>query len=118
MASSHPLFTLIRDEIPGYAGAAFGTFEAGGLETDGKELEDVSADLQGIARSWHQTWKDLGGAVDFGSNDELLVSASKAYLLFKLNHEKGRFVVVRLRADGNIGYLRFRMRDYLRRAGA
>lgn len=113
----HPLFALIRDEIPGYAGAAFGPLD-GTLEIDGAELGEVAEDLLLIARSWHKTWRDLGGAVDFGSNDDVLVSASKGYLLFKVSHEKQRFLVVRLRADGNIGYLRFRMREYLRRAGA
>jgi hypothetical protein len=35
-----------------------------------------------------------------------------------VHHDKGRYVAVTLSASGNIGYLRFRMRDYLRAAAA
>lgn len=115
MSSASQLFAMIKDEIPGYNGAAFGALDGSGYEADGADMNAVSGDLCSIARSWHQTWKDLGGAVDFGSNDDVLVSATKGYLLVKVNHDKQTFLVVALKANGNIGYLRFRMRDYLRR---
>lgn len=115
MGTAAQLFAMVKDEIPGYNGAAFGTLDGSGFEADGADMPSVGADLASIARSWHQTWRDLGGAVDFGSNDDVLISATKGYLLIKVNHDKQTFLAVALKANGNIGYLRFRMRDYLRR---
>ncbi len=118
MANAPQLFALVKDEVPGYNGAAIGNLDGTGFEADQCDLASVGADLAAMARSWHQTWKDLGGAVDFGSNDDLLISASKGYLLIKVSHDRQRFIAVALHANGNIGYLRFRMREYLRRANA
>lgn len=115
MANASQLFALIKDEIPGYSGATIGNLDGSGFEADTGDLSTVGPDLAAMARSWHQTWKDLGGAVDFGSNDDLLISASKGYLLIKVAHDRQRFLAVALHANGNIGYLRFRMREYLRR---
>lgn len=113
------LFGQIRDEIPGATAAVVGSVEGGALSSQswgGLDPKSVEASLREIVKSWHRMYAGLGGAVDFGSNDEILISATKGYLLVKLHHDSGRFIGVFLSADGNIGYLRFRMRDYLRRA--
>lgn len=115
MGSASQVFAMIKDEIPGFNGAAVGALDGSSYESAGGDLGAVGADLAAIARSWHQTWNDLGAAVDFGSNDDVLISATKGYLLIKVNHDKQTFLAVALLANGNIGYLRFRMRDYLRR---
>jgi predicted regulator of Ras-like GTPase activity (Roadblock/LC7/MglB family) len=119
--ASPSLFEQIRDEIPGATAAVVGSIGGGGLQSEAWGALDpnpVSAHLRGLVEAWDQCYRDLGGAVDFGSNDEVLISASRGYLLIKVHHDSGKFVGVFLSADGNIGYLRFRMRDYLRRAMA
>ena len=111
------LFDLIRDEIPGAAAAVVGSV-SGALHTrtyKGVDPASVEAPLREIVGAWHHLYAGLGGPVDFGSNDEVLISASRGYLLLKVHHDSGRFIGVFLSADGNIGYLRFRMREYLRR---
>lgn len=115
------LFEQIAQEMPGYTGAAAGSFDGAMFVTHGSgaaELTHARDGLLGVVRSWEAAYQSLGSVVDFGSNDEVLVSASKGFLLFRLNHDKQRFVVVHLAASGNIGYLRFRMREYLRRVSA
>lgn len=114
------LFAQIREEIPGFAAAAVGSFD-GAFATAGEsghDLNPVRDALVALAKAWDLAYDELGGPVDFGSNDEVLVSASKGFLLIRVAHGSGKFVAVQLEASGNIGYLRFRMREYLRRAVA
>jgi hypothetical protein len=115
--NSAALFSLLRLEIPGYAGTVFGNIDGTSLYTDGYPGEEgaaVGRALAGLARGHHALYQELGGAMDFGSNDEVLVTASRGFLLLRLHHERKRFIGVQLHASGNIGYLRFRMREYLR----
>lgn len=114
------LFEQIREEIPGAIAAAVGSVEAGKPFTakawGSVDPATVERPLRELLASWHAMYSGLGGAVDFGSNDEVLISASRGYVLARIHHDSGRFVAVFLSADGNVGYLRFRLRDYLRRA--
>lgn len=111
----------VHAEIPGATSVAVGAVD-GGLFVSrvwgGTDPAALRVDLEAIVRGWRSAWGHLGGAIDFGSNDEILISASKGYLLLRVHHDKGRYVAVTLSASGNIGYLRFRMRDYLRSAAA
>lgn len=116
MSAAEHLFALVKTEIPGYNGLSMGNLDGTGYEADACDLAHVGGHISALARAWHLAWTDLGSAVDFGSNDDLLVSASKGYILIKVAHDRQRFIAVALHADGNIGYLRFRMREYLRRA--
>lgn len=111
------LFAQIREEIPGVIGAATGSFDGSSYQAQGwgsLDIPGARAPLCAMVKGWHDTYQTLGSVVDFGSNDEVLISASKGYLLVKANHDKSKFVAVFLAASGNIGYLRFRMREYLR----
>lgn len=115
------LLQQVREEIPGVTGVAVGTFDGATWASRSWGSLDVAsarAPLAALVRSWHETYEAVGGAVDFGSHDEILVSASKGYLLVRASHDRARFVAVFLEASGNIGYLRFRMREYLRVAAA
>ena len=117
--SSHPIFDQIQGEIPGYAAAAIGTLSGARYFSHampGFDLESVRPALLAQLQACHNLYEGLGGPVDFGSNDEVLMAATKGYLLCRMNHEKKTFVAVLLKASGNIGYLRFKMRDYLRAA--
>lgn len=118
--STNDLFARMREEIPGFTAAAAGSYENDGYATtttSGKlDLAEVRPALRALVAAFDAVHKGLGGAMELGSNDELLLSASRGYLLIKVNHERRRFVAVLLESSGNIGYLRFRMRDYLRRA--
>lgn len=112
------LFEQIAQEIPGYHGSVAGSFDGAMYVTHGAGAAELSASrdsLLGLVRAWGSAYPGLGGVVDFGSNDEILISASKGFLLLRLHHDKQRFVAVHLAASGNVGYLRFRMREYLRR---
>lgn len=109
----------IRAEIPGFTAAAAGSLDGALFTSEGQgELAGSKEMLLSMLRGYHGTYEKMGGAVDFGSNDEFLISASKGFLLAKVHHEKSRFVVVHLASSGNIGYLRFRMREYLRKVAA
>ncbi|MEQ1568103.1 MAG: hypothetical protein ABMA64_20860 [Myxococcota bacterium] len=115
------LFDSIRDEIPGVIAAVVGSVRGGPLAVrrwGAIEPAAVEQPLRQLVSSWHQMYEGLGGPVDFGSNDEVLISASRGYVLIKVHHGSGTFVGVFLSADGNIGYLRFRLREYLRLAMA
>lgn len=115
------LFEQIRDEIPGAVAGIVGSVDGGRFQSrswGGLDPATVEGPVRALVKAWHEVYEGLGGAVDFGSNDEVLMSATRGYLLVRLHHGSGRFVGVLLSADGNIGYLRFRMRDYLRRAMA
>jgi hypothetical protein len=115
--AADPLFAQIREEIPGYAAAAAGSFDGslywshGGGDFDLAPARDA---VLALVRAYHSTYEGLGGKIDFGSNDELLATASRGYLFVRVDHPRQRFVAVALKASGNIGYLRFRMREYLR----
>lgn len=111
------LFDQIRAEIPGYLGAAYGTIDGSNFQshTTGElDLAHIRGPLAGLMTAWHQSYEGLGGAVDFGSNDEVLMSASRGFILVRMNHSKKRFVAVALKASGNLGYLRFRLRGWLK----
>lgn len=113
------LFERIREEIPGAQAAAIGSVREGTFVTrrwEDHDLGPLERPLRELVRAWTEMYEGLGGPVDFGSNDEVLVSASRGYLLVRVHHASGRFVAVLLSADGNIGYLRFKIRDYLRAA--
>ncbi len=116
--NAEQLLELIHTEIPGVTGAAVGSIDAGSFSARawGTDLVPLRADLVAMVNAWRGAYDALGGPVDFGSNDEILVSASKGYLLVRVHHGSGRFVAVLLSASGNIGYLRFRVREYLRAA--
>lgn len=114
------LFKRMEEEMPGYVAAAVGTLEPGGSFAShvagDLDLAEVRDPLVRMLTSYSELYRGLGGALDFGSGDELLISASRAYLLVKVAHDRKRFVAVLLSSNGNIGYLRFRMREYLRMA--
>lgn len=109
------IFDEMREELPGYTGALYGSTDGGVHEATGTlDDADVRRHLAALASAWHGTYAALGGPVDFGSNDEVLVSASKGYVLLRVHHASGRFLAVALGPSGNIGYLRFRLRNWLR----
>ena len=122
MPSPQELAQQVHTEIPGVTAVAFGGVRGGSFHTQSwgasAAPEGLRTDLEAIVRAWNTAYADLGGPIDFGSNDEILISASKGYLLIKVHHDSGRYVAVILSASGNIGYLRFKMRDYLRAAAA
>ena len=113
------LFAQIQEEIPGYAGAVVGNLDGSGYNAHTSadyDLASLNRAIPQLLRSYTEVYEGLGGPIDFGSNDELLISATRGYLLVKISHEKKRFVGVLLKSSGNLGYLRFRMRHYIRQA--
>lgn len=116
--SPDELFSRIAEEMPGYLAAATGSLEAGASfqahSTGSIDLTEKRESLLQMIRSYDDTYLGLGGSIDLGSNDEILITASRVYLLIKVDHDQQQFLAVMLAASGNIGYLRFRMRDYLR----
>ena len=119
--NAEQLLDLIHAEIPGVTGAVVGATEDGPFHARTWSRTDpgtIREELVDMVRSWRRAYETLGGALDFGSNDEILVSASRGYLLMRVHHDSGRFVAVLLSASGNLGYLRFRVRSYLRSAAA
>lgn len=112
------LFERIEDEIPGYLSAAVGSIRGGGTmafhAAKGLSLSEGEEPLGRVARAFADLYEALGGRVDMGSNDDLLVTASRGYILVKLDHGSGRFIAVLLSSSGNIGFLRFQIRAYLR----
>lgn len=108
-------FESMKVELPGYAGSAYGSLEGRLLHSDGSLAPpEVFAGLAALATAWTRTYEALGGPVDFGSNDEVLVSATKGYVIVRVHPASRRFLAVALGAGGNVGYLRFRMRAWLR----
>lgn len=115
--TTHPMFERIQLETPGYAAAAIGSLDGREFMSHtvtGFDLGGVRTALVSLARSSGEVWEGLGGAMDFGSNDELLFSASRGFLLVRIDHPTGRFLAVMLESSGNIGYLRLNMRTWLR----
>ncbi|MBN2800740.1 MAG: hypothetical protein JXX28_16485 [Deltaproteobacteria bacterium] len=111
------LLQQLHLEIPGYQGAAAGSIEGGFFESHSMgdvDPQDFKSTLVSVAKQYHNLYEELGGPVDFGSNDEVLISASRGYVLVKMHHASGRFMAVFLASSGNIGYLRFRIRTYMR----
>lgn|GEM_PF-2063223 len=111
-------FRTLEDEMPGFRSAAVGQLDQPGQLTvhavGDLSLDEASAELSAMVGGFVGTYAALGGRIDLGSNDELLVSASKGYLLVKVDHRSKRFVAVLLSSSGNIGFLRFRLRAMLR----
>lgn len=111
------LFTQIEQEMPGYLSAAVGSLDAGGAFSSHSagdlDLGEQPDALRAMLRDYSTLYEGLGGRIDLGSNDEVLISATRSYILAKLDHRANRFVAVLLSSNGNIGYLRFRMRQYL-----
>ena len=112
------LFARIVEEMPGYRAAAAGSMKPGGRfyshSAGSLDLADTQDKILKLVQAYDGIYDDLGGAIDFGSNDEILITASHVYLLIKIDHNNQRFIAVLLGSNGNIGYLRFRIRDYLR----
>ncbi len=116
------LFASIEEEIPGYVASAGGAVDLqGGFWSHSRGAIDLAEQRDALirmAQDYATLYEGLGGAIDLGSNDEMLVTASRIYILIKVDHAHQRFLAVALDSSGNIGYLRFRMRDYLRRMSA
>ena len=112
------LFSRIVEEMPGYLAAAVGSFDPDSKfyshTTGDIDLSYMRNTIPKMVQNYADIYNGLGGAIDLGSNDEILITASRVYLLIKINHERHQFVAVLLSSSGNIGYLRFRIRDYLR----
>ena len=115
------LFAQIAEEIPGYAGAVVGSLDGRGYTAhtppQGFDLAPLAGELPGLMARYHGVYEGLGGKIDFGGNDELLISASRGYLMVRVDHASRQFVGVLLKSSGNLGYLRFRMRNYLKQIG-
>lgn len=113
------LFASIEEEMPGYLAAAGGSVASeGGFWSHSLGSIDLAEQRDALIRmvqGYVTLYEGLGGAIDLGSNDEILITASRIYLLIKIDHAHKRFLAVSLDSNGNIGYLRFRMREYLRR---
>ncbi len=111
-------FASLEKEMPGFLSAAVGSLDQPGQLTvhtvGGLSLEEGAKELTAMVDGYVRTYAALGGRIDLGSNDELLMSASKGYLLAKVDHRSRRFVAVLLSSSGNIGFLRFRLRGILR----
>lgn len=117
MAAPHPLFQRIHDEIEGADAAATGSLREGTFAAQRWGTLDVSElgrAVRELVHAWTELYAGLGGAVGFGSDDEIVACASRGTLLVRVHHASGRYVAVVLSDRGNLGYLRFRMRDYLR----
>lgn len=112
------LFDTIRDEIPGYIDAAIGRVDGSRFECGAGTLTECQAQILSLVQSFTDTYEALGGSIDFGSNEEALLSASRGYLLLRIDRSRRFFVAVQLSSNGNVGYLRFRARRYLRDAAA
>ena len=112
------LFARIVEEMPGYLAAAAGSLKPGSIfyshSSGNIDLADTQDRILKMVQDYVGIYEDLGGAIDFGSNDEILITASHVYLLIKVDHNRQRFIAVLLGSNGNIGYLRFRIRNYLR----
>ena len=111
------LFEEMKDALPAFKGAAIGSLD----DPDGVIWHDAGAALHegadavlALLGDWRTAYDNLGGRVDVGSDDEILVSASRLYLLARLDHDSGSFVLVALGSSGNIGYLRVLVRGWLR----
>lgn len=108
-------FDEMKQELPGYTGALFGGTDGRVHQASGSLDEpEVKRHLASLAAAWQGAYEAVGGPVDFGSNDEILVSASKGYVILRVHHASSRFLAVALGPSGNIGYLRFRLRAWLR----
>ncbi len=111
-------FARLEQEMPGFLSAAVGHLDRPGELTvhtaGGLSLGEAEAELGAMVAGFAATYEALGGRIDLGSNDELLVSASKGYLLAKVDHRSRRYVAVLLSSSGNIGFLRFQLRGFLR----
>lgn len=112
------LFETISEEMPGYLAAAAGSLGPGGAwrahHEGNHDLSEARAPLFAMVSAYAETYTALGGGVDVGANDEVLISASRVYLLIKVDHRARRFLAVLLSSSGNIGYLRFKMRTWIR----
>lgn len=108
----------LRSGLPAFVGAALGRLD----DPDGIRWIDGDAALQDAAQplitmleAWQQAYSALGGRVDVGSEDEVLISASRLYLLARVDHRTRHFVLVGLGSEGNVAYLRYRLRGLLKR---
>jgi len=114
------VFHQMQTELPGYEAAAIGTL--GGSTQFHKEgahgLDDLGPALGELIQAHANAYEGLGGRVDFGSDDELLLSASRGSVVVRLDHSRGTFLAVQLGSSGNLGYLRYRMRGWLKSLAA
>ena len=110
----------LRAGLPGFQGAALGRLDHPDEVrwTDaGFDLAEAAEPLLDLLTAWQRAYDALGGRVDVGSEDEVLVSASKGYLLARIDHRTRWFVLVSLGSSGNVGFLRYRLRAVLKRLG-
>jgi hypothetical protein len=114
------IFSAMQAELPGYEAAAIGKLQGGvQFHREGRHgLDDLGPALTELIQAHHKAYEGLGGRVDFGSDDELLLSASRGSLVVRLDHQKGAFIAVQLGSSGNLGYLRYRMRGWLKALAA
>lgn len=113
------LFSAMRDALPAFKGAAIGSLDQPEdvvWHDAGAALHEGKAEVLALLDRWRAGYEALGGRVDVGSDDEILISASRLYLLARIDHDSGVFVLVALGSQGNIGYLRFLIRGWLRAA--
>ncbi len=109
-------FSELREVMPGYRAAAVGRLDDQLFVADEqapRSLAGMRGALLELARGQRAVYDELGGVLDFGAADELLMSANRGYLLLKIHHASGVWVAVWLGAEGNIGYLRVWMRRFL-----
>lgn len=109
------IFAGLADIMPGFRAAAAGRLDRSDFvhaATDGASLAPLRGALESLAASQRAVYDELGGMLEFGAADELLMSANRGYLLLKIHHPTGLWIAVWLGGGGNIGYLRL----WLRRA--
>ncbi|MEQ1506241.1 MAG: hypothetical protein ABMB14_28680 [Myxococcota bacterium] len=107
----------IHRELPGYQAAISGPLDEDRFEVHGipgHDLAPLAPTLRALALQWSVLYDGLGGAYDFGSNDEVLISASRGFVLLRVDHPRRRYLAVQISSSGNVGYLRFRMRQWLK----
>ncbi len=110
------IFARIQEEIPGYEAAAAGVIEGDllGAHSAGEvDLAPQMPEMGAMVSAYHRAHQGLGGILSLGGNDEILITTTKHYILTRLHHEKGRYLMVAIASSGNIGYLRIKMKKYL-----
>jgi predicted regulator of Ras-like GTPase activity (Roadblock/LC7/MglB family) len=110
------VFARFSEEIPGYEAAVAAQLDGTVLAAHAGGSLDLPAQagrLAAMASAYHEAYEGLGGIIEMGGNDEILVTTTKHYILIRPDHGRGVFLAIAIASSGNIGFLRLKMKRYL-----
>jgi len=101
------------EEIPFISGYAAVKFTGEIIDASGDSISGIIGSVKKVVDEYLNIYRALG-EYSVGIPKEILMSTSEIFILVRVYYNEEIFQVAVLKSDGNLGYTRFMMQQYLK----